>query len=624
MAPTGTARRQGRADMRCHGSKSIVRTFFPVMLAFLLVFLIPWTAGAHPLGNFSVNHYSHLRVEGGAIVVLYIIDMAEIPTFQEMPDLDADRDGRVSLDERRAYLARKSEELKSGLMLKVSGRSLPLEAIATDLLFSPGAGGLPTMKIGARYKAEVRGAGLEAINDLAYHDTNFTGRPGWKEIVASETGTVFLVASSVPSSDRSNQLSVYPADFINSPPQEIEAHLRFSARDVRSIAASRPVRRERSETDLTSPLEASRRLLAQEVLDGATVQAPVIGGQALPEGSEDGERRAQGRAGEREVIVTSTGPVPEFLGTPDVSPTAPEQFSAGMATARAATTPRSRFTELITTEELSAGIVLFSLMVAFALGAFHALEPGHGKTVVAAYLVGSRGTARHAMLLGGIVTASHTFGVYLLGVVTLYMSRYIVPERLYPWLGFVSGLTILGMGCLLFIKYLRRGHQLPHGHGEVHLQGSLHHPHGEDKLHFHHHLEDPDHSHDHGGHHHHHSQPEIRREGGEVSYRELFALGITGGIIPCPAALVVLLSAISLNRVGFGLVLIVAFSVGLAVVLMGIGLLMVYARGIMATWSGEGRLLQRLPLVSSVVIAILGFAIALQALVSGGVLQLRL
>ena len=618
MAPTGTARRQGRADMRCHGSNSIVRTFFPVMLAFLLVFLTPWSADAHPLGNFSINHYSQLRVESDSIAVLYIIDMAEIPTFQEIPEIDADHDGRVSLYERRAYLARKSEELQTGLVLKVNGRSLPLDIAATDLLLPPGAGGLPTMKIGVRYRAGTQWPAMRVVNELEYRDTNFPGRAGWKEIVATEGGKALFVASSIPASDRSKQLSDYPADIINSPPQDLDAHLRFSLRDARSVVAGGPILRERPERDGASPLEATRRSLAQGGNEATVFQVSVIEREVQPRENTGSEGVAAARAGARAMTTGPNSAARTAVSTPDVPSADAERWSTGTQAVRSSTASQSAFTELITTRDLSVQIILLSLLVAFALGAFHALEPGHGKTVVAAYLVGSRGTAKHALLLGGIVTASHTFGVYLLGIVTLYLSKYILPERLYPWLGFVSGMTIVGMGLFLFLKYLRGGHGHTHDDSEGHRHGNHHHSHEQGEPHHHH-------GHSHGGqHHHHHSQPEIRREGGEVSYRELFALGITGGIIPCPAALVVLLSAISLNRVGFGLVLIVAFSVGLAVVLMGIGLLMVYARGIMATWSGEGRLLQRLPLVSSAVIAVFGFAIALQALIAGGILQLRL
>jgi ABC-type nickel/cobalt efflux system permease component RcnA len=162
--------------------------------------------------------------------------------------------------------------------------------------------------------------------------------------------------------------------------------------------------------------------------------------------------------------------------------------------------PRDAFTALIATPEISASILVFAALLAAALGAFHALEPGHGKTVVAAYLVGSRGTARHALLLGLIVTASHTAGVYLLGGITLYASRYIVPERLYPWLGAVSGLIIAALGFALFLRrYAGRDEEHGHahsGHDHVHdhARGHQHHDHGHGDGHEHGH----DHAHDHG------------------------------------------------------------------------------------------------------------------------------
>jgi ABC-type nickel/cobalt efflux system permease component RcnA len=261
-------------------------------------------------------------------------------------------------------------------------------------------------------------------------------------------------------------------------------------------------------------------------------------------------------------------------------------------------------------------LLLFAALVAATLGAFHALEPGHGKTVVAAYLVGSRGTARHAMLLGLIVTASHTAGVFLLGAVTLYASRYVVPDRLYPWLGALSGLVIAVLGVYLFLsRYAgaRHTHEHAHDHG---------HPHSHDPVHSH---ADQDHHGDGRHHHGRHRQHDHRPAGGTVSFRQLLALGVTGGIVPCPAALVVLLSAIALRRVGFGLFLIVAFSVGLAAVLIVIGLLMVHARRLMARVEGTGPVITRwLPLTSSAAITVLGVAIAGQALMSAGIITLRL
>jgi len=290
--------------------------------------------------------------------------------------------------------------------------------------------------------------------------------------------------------------------------------------------------------------------------------------------------------------------------TPAPAPT--QQTTLELQTNRQANR-RDRFTDLIGSGSTGPGIIFFAAAVAATLGAFHALEPGHGKTVVAAYLVGSRGTARHAVLLGLIVTASHTAGVYLLGAVTLYASRYIVPERLYPWLGALSGVTIAVLGFCLFLR--RYAGSCEHGHSHDH-------DHGHDHDHAHHH-----HGHHHHGRHHHRHVP----SGTKVSLKELLALGITGGIVPCPAALVVLLSAVALRRMGFGLFLIVAFSVGLAAVLIAIGLLMVYARRLMARVEGTSPLITRwLPLTSSVTITVLGVAIAAQALISSGILTIRI
>jgi ABC-type nickel/cobalt efflux system permease component RcnA len=279
-------------------------------------------------------------------------------------------------------------------------------------------------------------------------------------------------------------------------------------------------------------------------------------------------------------------------------------------------TPRSAFTTLVTTPHLTLGMVCLALAVAVGLGALHALEPGHGKTVVAAYLVGTRGTVRQALSLGLIVTATHTAGVYLLGIVTLALSHYIVPERLYPWLGVLAGVLMTGLGCALLLRRYADApeahthtHRHAHGHAHSHAQGSIHHqetvPHAHpwthQALHHPHTVEEP------------------------ISRRALLALGITGGLVPCPAALVVLLSAIALHRVGFGLLLIVAFSVGLAGVLMTLGLVMVSARQALVRFQGEGRLLTRwLPLTSAVVITVFGLVMVVQALVTAGLVQLRL
>ncbi len=480
--------------------------------------VLPRAGLAHPLGNFSVNRYAGLRLAADGVELRYIVDMAEIPTFQEIQET-----GIVPEPDHPSvgpWASRKAEALREGLTLEVNGHRLALEVASREVIFPPGAGGLPTLKIGIRYRVPLDGH-LGSTAALYYRDANFPDRAGWKEIVAVAGADAAIIEASVPDRDRSNQLADYPTDLLASPPQDVEARLTF--------------RRE-----LAPPLLAS--------------PGPRMAARAL----------------------------------------APARLAPNLQA-----TPRSAFTELMTTRPPGIGVALLALVVAAGLGAVHALEPGHGKTVVAAYLVGSRGTAWHALVLGLVVTASHTAGVYLLGAVTLYASRYIVPERLYPWLGVASGLTVAGLGIVLFLRRYRgasRRHSHDHAHDDHHH-------------HAHHHAH---------GHQHHHP-------GADVSLKELVALGVTGGIVPCPAALVVLLSALALGRLGFGLVLIVAFSVGLAAVLIVIGLLVLRARRFMARWRGEGVLLTRwLPLTSSVAITGLGLAIAAQALRTAGILQGRL
>jgi ABC-type nickel/cobalt efflux system permease component RcnA len=274
---------------------------------------------------------------------------------------------------------------------------------------------------------------------------------------------------------------------------------------------------------------------------------------------------------------------------------------------RAQNTPRSRFTELISTQrKLSFWFLFSAALIAAGLGALHALEPGHGKTIVAAYLVGSRGTAKHAVLLGIVVTVAHTSGVFLLGAVTLYASRYVVPEQLYPWLGAISGLSVAGIGIFIFLRHLT-GETGEHSHapGEQHSHWFLsmfkqNRP----------------------------RQAELEKSairgacyadtkpiGRALSLRELCTLGVTGGIVPCPAALVVLLSAFSLHRIGFGLFLIAAFSVGLAGVLVIVGLTMVYTKRLMSSRMQTGSAaLRYLPLLSSAFMVAVGVGITVSAI----------
>ena len=255
------------------------------------------------------------------------------------------------------------------------------------------------------------------------------------------------------------------------------------------------------------------------------------------------------------------------------------------------------FEALVERGDLSVGVVVVSLLIAAFWGAVHALTPGHGKALIAGYLVGTRGRPRHAFILGATVTATHTAGVFGLGLVTLLLSQFVVPEQLYPWLTLVSGVLVVVVGLGVLRGRLRAGHD--HGSG-VRLQSDTSS-----------HAADPGH-HDHHGHHHHHDHHGHTHDGAPTS-RGIVGVGIAAGLLPCPSALVVLLSAIALHRVGFGMALIVAFSVGLAATITAIGLLAVLARRAFSRVRLDGRVVRALPAVSAAVIVLVGLAITLRA-----------
>jgi ABC-type nickel/cobalt efflux system permease component RcnA len=429
---------------------SAVKKRLVLLLVVATALIVPATAAAHPLGNFTINRFSRIETAGDRVYVLYVLDLAEIPTFQA---------GHIDA---HAYAMR----LAGGAHLTVNGRFAPLRPVATALAHPLGAGGLHT----TRLEAMLRGPRLTRTSVVTYVDTNYADRIGWKEIV---------VGPKTPST--SDELRAYPKNLLQSPLDVTSVHTQLSPG-----------------TGSTAP--PALRL-------GKSLQAP--------------DRVAD-----------------------------------------------SGFARLIGRNHLSVWIVLASLAAALFWGAAHALSPGHGKTIVTAYLVGQRGTPRHAALLGLIVTVTHTVGVFALGLVTLLLSRFIVPDRLYPWLNLTAGVLVVGIGASVLVTRWR--HQRAHRH------------------------------------HHHHDE--------HISARSLIAVGVSGGLLPCPSALVVLLAAITLHRVAFGLILIVAFSAGLALSITGIGLVAVFAKRAFRRVSFESRILGLLPAVSALVILVAGVAMTLRAL----------
>jgi nickel/cobalt transporter (NicO) family protein len=479
-------------------------------------------ATAHPLGNFSVNHLAKVKVSSDRVDVHYILDQAEIPTFQERGE------------RRSELLASKQAEITQGLTLRVNGREVPLELASPGRLTMPrGQGGLLT----TRLELSLSGA-VEDPHNVQLQDRTFPGRVGWKAIVA-EPGEGTAVRADAPSGDPTRGLRRYPDDLLDSP--------------------------------------LDRRTAVFEVEPG------------------DGSLAAPRAEGERTVT------------TRDASG---EGFAALFDDAAA-----------------GEGVLLLLLLAAFGWGALHALSPGHGKAMVAAYLIGTRGTARHAVGLGVTVTITHTLGVFALGLVTLLLSQYILPEDLYPWLTLVSGLLVLTIGAGVLrarIRWARDrraatavGAAAPADHGPsaeatLHSHGPGdrgHHHHGVlGRLLPHHHHDHHDHSHSHAHGHHHSHEPDHT-----VTRRSLIGMGAAAGLIPCPSALVVLLGAIAQHEVALGLLLIVAFSIGLAGTLTGLGLLVVYARRMLPRLRADGRLATVLPAASALAIVIVGCVLTAQA-----------
>jgi nickel/cobalt transporter (NicO) family protein len=410
----------------------------------------PAAAAAHPLGNFTINRFSRVEVSGHRVYVRYVLDLAEIPTFQA---------GRIDA---RAYARR----IAANAQLTLDGRRAPLVPLGEALAHPLGAGGLHT----TRLEVVLAGPRIGGPTELAYHDANYADRIGWKEIVVG-----------AHTASRSDELRAYPKDMLSSP------------------------------LDVTSATAALR---------------------------------------------------------PNGGPDVPPALSRGKVLQAPDRVADARFASLVGRSHLSALVILASLAAALFWGAAHALSPGHGKTIVTAYLVGRRGTARHAALLGLIVTATHTVGVFALGLVTLALSQFVVPDQLYPWLNLVSGVLVVAIGASVLRARWRHGR----------------------------------------GHHHHHHDHEHA-----TSFRSLLAVGVSGGLLPCPSALVVLLAAISLHRVAFGLILILAFSAGLALSITGIGLAAVLARSAFRRVSLEGPLIRLLPAASALVILAAGLAMTLRA-----------
>jgi nickel/cobalt transporter (NicO) family protein len=468
-----------------------VRRFLVVtaMSLMAIVVLAPG-AGAHPLGNFTVNRYGGIEVDPGRVRVRYVLDMAEIPTFQELPTIDRDGDGVVSTTELDGWTATEVPTIADGLALTVNGRRIALRPLAgaTSVLL-PGQGGLGTLRLEAAFEGSVPSRG-----QLAYEDRNIDDRIGWHEVTVTTGEGAGLSAASVPATSVSDELRAYPQDMLSSP------------LDVRAMSAT------------YAPGAGA---------GGASAAAPASPRVARP--------------------ATEAAPLAGVLANRGI------------------------------------GLMVLGLLAAFGFGAWHALLPGHGKTLMAAAMVGAGARLRQATVVAVAVALMHTASVLALGLAVLGLERTFRPEALYPWLGLTSGLAAVGVG--IYLVRIR---------WSAWRQRSNHH--------------------DHHDHHEHHEHGHVHRDPVVVTAltrRGLLALALAGGILPAPSALLALLASIQAHRVGYGLVLVLAFSAGLAGALLGVGAGALRARDAMAR-RVSGSVALGLPLASATAI-----------LVAGGVLMAR-
>jgi len=542
-------------------------------------------ASAHPLGNFSVNHLDTLTFADDQIIGDIVIDIAEIPTAQDRPVVDTDGDGAVSPAELVDHGANECAAFVDAARLTVDGTPAAFVVDSSSYTYESGQAGLETSRLECRLVADVavlvdatNGALRESETALVveFSDGYRSGRVGWHEINAVEQGSS-LIDSPVPITSVTDGLRTYPVELLESP------------LDVRTA-----------------------RFDVEFGTGAATAPTPV---EAVGNASES-----------RDSLVASR---PGALGG----------FVDGV---------QDRFEDVIGRRDLTLGVGLLAIGLALVLGASHALLPGHGKTVMAAYIAGRQGSVRDAVLVGVTVTATHTGGVLLLGL-GLTISTSLAGETVLGWLGVISGALVAALGLALLVSAARHrgGASALFGHGHTH--GPHGHTHGPDG-HTQHRVSTPliehvavahendrhegavshgalleavqikthqEHDHEHHHHHHEHSR--------QVPRRGLVGMGVAGGLVPSPSALIVLLSAIALGRTWFGIVLVVGYGVGMAATLTAAGILLVKVRdrwdarlsgasgraaGVACRWSVA------MPYVTAALVFVVGLGLAIRSFVA--------
>jgi nickel/cobalt transporter (NicO) family protein len=421
---------------------------------------------AHPLGNFSVNQAIGLDLYPDRVAVTAIVDLAELPTLQERPAVDANGDGKVSAAESTGYNTRVCNAMAKAVALRVDGHRVQWSVRPARFEYRPGSAGLHTSRISCAFDAAAdlkRSAMVDLVNGYR------ADRIGWREITAAGHG-VHIVNPSVPVSSVSDSLRSYPADLLGSPLDQRSARLHVEPGDGPSAGAA--------------------------------------------------------------IHLSQGDPVSRWVAEAD------------------------RTLERLVGGHLTPLVGALAVVLALVLGAAHAALPGHGKTVMAAYIAGRRGRPRDALTVGAIVTLTHTGGVLVLGLL-LTATASLAGEAVLSWLGVASGALVAAVGVAMLVGVLRRRASADDHHG---------HSHDHD-----HHRHSHDHGHDHHGHSHSHPSRRARR-------LSLAGMGIAGGLVPSPSALIVLLGAVGLGRTAFGVLLVLAHGAGMAAMLTAAGLVLVRVR----------------------------------------------
>jgi ABC-type nickel/cobalt efflux system permease component RcnA len=534
---------------------------------------------AHPLGNYSINQYLMLDLRGERPAIYYLLDLAEIPSFSELDLIDPNFDSEVSEQEVENYLDAKVPELTENIKFNRAGEPVPLRVIDRRLALAEGSGAMVVINVLVKLAPETfqwpTGGELLGVEMVS---TNYQDAAGIRECKVILGGRFVDRTKSIGREKLRYQTLVFQDENDNPVYQDFDAQflLQFGpgTGEVVDEAAKTPVfgwtatartARDSGDTlmasafskvysDLTAVSDTRARPMTSTPLRSDAEPQPVLKRAEQPDGAAPTD-------------------VVQPYGRPDKGAAGP-LFG--------------RISELVRTKDLTPAMFIVGLAVALVFGMAHARSPGHGKTIVAAYLIGERGTVWNAVVLGLVVTLTHTWSVFLLGLVTLSASERISEERFSFWLGIVSGVVITAIGIALFLRrystYLLARHGAAPSHSHDHGEG---------------------HSHDHG-HSHGHSHVIESKGGPPPSYWSILGLGVSGGIVPCPTALIVLLLAIRFGRLGYGMCLILSFSLGLALVLIALGIVVVRASGAVRRLTGEGRKLLLLSVFSSSVIIVLG------------------